>query len=107
MRRGVLVMATLALLGATSAAGGKVVPAETTSVAPSMAEPGTPVGFPILALLTSTEGLPTDSFAARTFVAAFRGAFIDEYFLTERTDVRVATRWAERSARQPFSRRTR
>jgi hypothetical protein len=91
MRRGVLVTVALMLVGATPAAGEKVAPAETTSVAPSLPQPGAPAGFPNLAFLDSIGGLPPDSRATRAFIASFRGAFTDEYFLTERTDVEASS----------------
>jgi hypothetical protein len=56
-----------------------------TGAAPAPKPEAVP-GAPNLAFLTSIEGLPTDSLAARTFVAGFRGAFIDTHFLTEKAD---------------------
>jgi hypothetical protein len=50
--------------------------------------------IPNLATLTSIEGLPTDSLAARTFMAGLRGAFIDDYYLTEAADAKNGMRRA-------------
>jgi hypothetical protein len=59
--------------------------------------------FPNLAHLTSVEGLPTDSLAARMFMAGFRSTFVDEYFLTERAGASDG----ERPASEPLTNRFR
>lgn len=41
-------------------------------------------GMPHFAVLTSVEGLPTDSLLARAFLSGFRGAFTEDFFSTER-----------------------
>jgi hypothetical protein len=97
-----LAVMILLLLGAAPAVGGKPAPAETTSTAPSMAEVETPAGLPNLAFLEAIGGLPTDSLAAREFLAAFRGAFTENYLLTERAGVEDAARWATEALANRF-----
>lgn len=67
------------------------------------AEPGAVPDAPNLAHLTTVEGLPTDSLAARMFMAGFRGAFVDEYYLTER----AAVTGGMRRASEPLTNRFR
>ncbi|MEK7331589.1 MAG: hypothetical protein AAB113_12410, partial [Candidatus Eisenbacteria bacterium] len=70
--------------------------------ASSAPKPEAASGVPNLAYLTSIEGLPTDSLSARTFVAGFRGAFIDEYFLTEKADAKNGMRRASEPLTNQF-----